>query len=174
MSDLVHPEMMPLFNSLEPTQQYALLLVLLCQHGHGYDLGKPVNRRVAISWWSEFLPARVKLAAMTCSSLAEFSSVLAARLRGQIGAKGARGVQHREAFGHLLSIPEEAQKQVLDVLERQAPSLVTMVRAILELEKRDGKEDSRREEAAERTDDDTGGDEQSDLFPAVTGEGVAG
>lgn len=176
----IHPELHPLWRSLSAAEQHALALVWLAQQGHGWDLAAPANRRQAIRWWSEFLPSRVVLAARTCSSLGEWCSALCARLRGQMGAKGEDGFRHREILARLLAIGESEQRAVLDVLERQAQVLVTMVRADQDLKRREkfgdsryGKSESKNEDgAADGTGGGTGaGRSDPDLFGGNDGTG---
>jgi hypothetical protein len=114
--------------------------VLLCHAGHGWDLRG--NRRLALRWWSEFLPERVTLAALTSGSLAEFTAELCRRLRGTVGDRydAALGAAQREAWRRLLALPEGRQRHVLDALEAQASVCVTLVRAHADARRRQRQE----------------------------------
>lgn len=137
----IQPETLRELQELTPREQQAFALVWLAHTGHGYDLGKPSNKNVAIGWWSDFLPARIKVAARTCGSLGEFMDALAGRLRGQVGGKGEEGESHREVYLSLKTVPAQAQAEMLDILEREAISLTTLVRADMdERKKKKGKQ----------------------------------
>lgn len=129
----------PLVEGLSPAERAALALVYLANVGHGMDLSRPSNRRIALRWWSEFLPARVAIAARTCGTLTEAASSLAQRLQGQLGERGPLGERHRRLFSRLCALDLDDQTAVLDAMERQAVALVTLVRAILDERKQERK-----------------------------------
>lgn len=125
----LHPSLLDLWRDLSRPERLALALALVCHAGHGWDLAR--DRRMAMKWWSEFLPARLRLAARTCSSLGEFTSELCSRLRGQVGSRyeRERGEAQRGAWQLLVSPQGDDQEAVLDVLDRQNTVIATLVRA---------------------------------------------
>jgi len=163
----------PLVTGLSPAEQAALAVVYLAQVGHGMDLSRPANRRIALRWWSEYLPARVAIAARTCGSLTEAASSLAQRLQGQLGERGPLGERHRRLFSRLCALDPDDQTAVLDALERQAVALVTLVRAILDERKQERK--TLHGEAKDRGSNDpgTGGAALASQWPWLFGDDAA-
>lgn len=169
----LHPSLYDLYERLDGPMRTALAIVLVCHAGHGWDLKK--ERRMALKWWSEFLPARVKLAALTSSTLGEFTQALLHRLRGQVGDRydSQRGNRQRAVWQEIVTAPEEAQDAVLDVLERQASVLTTLVRADVEAwrKERGGPIDGEKasEESDGRNDNGSSGSEAAE--PSLFGTG---
>jgi hypothetical protein len=148
---LLMPDCAKLAHCLPGHERDALLLVVLAQEGHGWELSKPSSRRVSLTWWSEFLPSRILLSARTSSTVGEFMSELTRRLRGQIGAKGEAGELHRQEYTRICAQGQQEQQAILDVLERQAAVLVTLTRANIDERKRfyrGQKEDDTTEQSA--------------------------
>ena len=124
----IDPSLHDLWAQLDTDTQVATALVALCYFGHGWDLGK--NRYLARKWWDEFLPARVRLCARTSETLSEFTSELSQKLRGQVGGRDSTtGAGHRLLWQELIGLPAERQRRIIDVLDRDAETCVTLMRA---------------------------------------------
>lgn len=122
----LHESLHPIWTDLDPPLQIATALVAVCHHGADGEL----RGKMAKTWWSQFLPSRVILAAKVSSSLSAFCAELAQRLQGQIGATNDRGgEQHRTVAAMLFALDAETHEDVLDVLESQAVVCATIIRA---------------------------------------------
>lgn len=165
----IDPSLLDLWEQLDSDTQAATALVFVCHAGHGWDLGK--HRNIALKWWSEFLPERVTLAALTSGTLAEFGAELCRRLRGQVGSRWRDGGEaHRQVWTELIGLPEGRQRRVLDVLETQASVCVTLIRANADARKQRGDDG-----AKERDDRERGvGDGGPDLFAGAEPVSVPG
>lgn len=137
----LHESLLSIWNELDGETQTATALVMICHAGCSGRL----RERYAIKWWSEFLPARVTISAMTSNDLQGFTADLTRRLQGQVGS-WSEGNPHRELWRSIITLPAKTQRKVLDILETQAVVCTTLVRADLDAKRKDRNDDSENKE----------------------------
>lgn len=131
---IVPEELRPFYLAFDPPAQRAALLVVIANAAASATLKSRYRKR----WW-QMLEERVRLAALTESTLVGWSSQVSSRLSGQI----ARNPAHRDAWQDVIRAGDDAS--VLRSLERETPALIGFTRAW---------SDARREEFLAREEED--------------------
>lgn len=116
-------ELVSFWGALSPAQQRAAQLAVLLNAAADPQTKSRYRRR----WWG-ILEQRVKLCAMTCDTVAGWSSCLSSRLGGTVG----RNERHRRAWAELLALRTPTDTETLDVLQQEAPVVIAFVRAYSE------------------------------------------
>lgn len=106
------------FNAFDEYQQRAALLLVIANAAASPAFKSRYRKR----WW-QMVEERARLASLTESNLVGWSSQVSSRLDGQV----ARNAEHRAAWEAVIRAGDD--RRVLAAIDRDAPALITFVRA---------------------------------------------